>query len=240
MYYSANYISGWGTLALINLAGDWGRGNVWRIVSGVFSSNSYFCEIGGSGDGFLIDPGLDGAAIDEILVSRNLTPSVIFCTHGHFDHTGSALFFQEKYGCQVFLNRYDKKTTKSSNFLLMLLKIKIKITNADFTLVDSGFEYNFDGICLRFRSAPGHTPGSCILEFGNVWFTGDTIYAKGVGLSGLPGEDKEMLRCSILQLWDEMREHDRLICPGHGVSSDGLKISHSNTQLLDFLRGELG
>lgn len=222
---------------MINLAGDWGEGSIWRITSGVFSSNSYFCEVGRAGGGFLIDPGLDGQAIDEVLISRNLKPSVIFSTHGHFDHTGSALFFQEKYGCQVFLSKSEKKITESSNFLLMLLKIPMKITNAKFTLVEPDFVYDFDGLCLRFRSAPGHTPGSCVLEFGNVWFTGDTIYARGVGLSGLPGEDKIILRASILGLWDDMRKQNRLVCPGHGVSSDGLSISHSNTKLIEFLRG---
>jgi hydroxyacylglutathione hydrolase len=214
--------------------GDWGGGAVWQITTGSFPSNAYFCAADVPGGGVLIDPGLDGAAIDTELVELGLRPHQVFCTHGHFDHTGGAAHLQQRYGCEVFLHRDDRKTVASSNFLLMALKIPHRVTAADTTLVHDGFTADIAGQPLRFRHAPGHTPGSCVLEFGRAWFTGDTLYAHGVGLNKLPGEDQARLRRTIHDLWPGLTA-DRLVCPGHGEATDGETLRTQNDALARFL-----
>jgi hydroxyacylglutathione hydrolase len=216
------------------VVGDWGGGAVWRITSGVFPSNAYFCEADVPGGGVLIDPGLDAPAIDAELTGLGLRPHQVFCTHGHFDHTGGAAHFQQEYGCEVFLHRADARTVSSSNFLLMALKIPHRVPAADITLVDDDFSADLAGEPLRFRRAPGHTPGSCVLELGSAWFTGDTVYSHGVGLNQLPGEDPEQLRRSVLDLWPGLTA-DRLVCPGHGDATDGLSLRTGNSALAGFL-----
>ena len=214
--------------------GDWGGGAVWQITTGSFPSNAYFCEADVPGGGVLIDPGLDGAAIDAELAALGLRPHQVFCTHGHFDHTAGAAHFQQRYGCEVFLHRDDRKTMSSSNFLLMALKIPHRVTAADTTLVHDGFTADLAGQPLRFRHAPGHTPGSCVLELGSAWFTGDTLYRRGVGLNKLPGENSEQLRRTILELWPGLIA-DRLVCPGHGEATDGRTLRTENDALGRFL-----
>lgn len=216
------------------LVGDWGGGAVWRITSGVFPSNAYFCEADVPGGGVLVDPGLDPAAIDAELTRLGLRPHQVFCTHGHFDHTAGAAHFQQRYGCEVFLHRADDRMRKSANFLLMALKIPGRVAPADITLVDDGFGADIAGTPLQFLRAPGHTPGSCVLELGNAWFTGDTLYGRGVGLNQLPGEDSDQLRRSIVELWPALTA-DRLVCPGHGDTTDGLTLRTGNTALTEFL-----
>jgi glyoxylase-like metal-dependent hydrolase (beta-lactamase superfamily II) len=216
------------------VVGDWGGGTVWRITTGAFPSNAYFCEADVPGGGILVDPGLDGPAIDAELGELGLRPHQVFCTHGHFDHTGGAAHFQQKYGCEVFLHRADQRTMSSSNFLLMALKMPHRVTAADVTLVDDGFSADIAGAALRFLPAPGHTPGSCVLELGDVWFTGDTLYRSGVGLNQLPGEDSDQLRRSILELWPALSP-DRLVCPGHGQPADGETVRTGNSALTAFL-----
>jgi hydroxyacylglutathione hydrolase len=216
------------------VVGDWGGGAVWRITSGVFPSNAYFCEADVPGGGILIDPGLDAPAIDAELSELGLRPHQVFCTHGHFDHTGGAAHFQQRYGSEVFLHRADKRTMSSSNFLLMALKVPHRVPAADVSLVDDGFSADITGQPLRFLRAPGHTPGSCVLELGGAWFTGDTIYRRGVGLNHLPGEDSDQLRRSILELWPGLTA-DRLVCPGHGEVTDGLSLRTGNSSLTEFL-----
>jgi hydroxyacylglutathione hydrolase len=216
------------------VVGAWGGGAVWRITSGVFPSNAYFCEADVPGGGVLVDPGLDAAAIDAELRALGLRPHQVFCTHGHFDHVGGAAHFQQEYGCEVFLHRADDRMRKSANFLLMALKIPGRVAPADITLVDDGFSADISGTPLRFLHAPGHTPGSCVLEIGDAWFTGDTLYSRGVGLNSLPGEEPDELRRSIGGLWPALTA-DRLICPGHGDATDGLSLRTGNTALTDFL-----
>ena len=219
---------------MATVVGNWGGGRVWCVTSGIFQSNAYFCEANVPGGAILIDAGLDGPAIDAEMAEQGLRPHQVFCTHGHFDHAGSAAYFQKKYGCQVFMHRSDARTLKSSNFLLMVLKIPHRIEQPEVTYIDASFSIDVGGHALRYLSAPGHTPGSCVIEFGTTWFTGDTIYSRGVGLSSMPGEDSQLLRQSILHLWDGINT-GRLICPGHGESRDGAAVRGENRALLTFL-----
>jgi len=217
-----------------NMVGNWGGGSVWRITSGAFPSNAYFCEANVPGGGILIDAGLDGAAIDEQLSAQGLRPHQVFCTHGHFDHIGSAVYFQKKYGCQVYLHKSDGKTMKSGNFLLMALKIDQKIALPQVRFVEDQFAFDIDGHALIYRPAPGHTPGSCVIAFGSALFTGDTLYSRGVGLSNLPGEDAELLKRSIRGLWPSLTSAVT-IYPGHGNAADGETVRTQNLALQQFL-----
>ena len=219
---------------MATLAGNWGGGSVWRVTSGAFPSNAYFCEADVPGGCILIDAGLDGPAIDAEMAERGLRPHQVFCTHGHFDHAGSASFFQKKYGCQIFMHKADARTLKSSNFLLMVLQIPQKVDLPEVTYIEDGFLIDIAGRPLTYMSAPGHTPGSCVVEFGSAWFIGDTLYSRGVGLSSLPGEDAEMLKKSIRGLWDGLTA-ERTIYPGHGDVADGASIRSENRALLKFL-----
>ena len=214
--------------------GDWGGGAVWCVSSGQISSNAYFCEADVPGGGILIDAGLDGPAIDAQLTELGFHPHQVFCTHGHFDHVGSAAYFQKKYHCQVFMHHADERTMKMGNFLLMALKIPQTITLPVVTFVEDQSPLYVNSQALRYLAAPGHTPGSCVLEFGSAWFTGDTLYSRGVGLSKLPGEDAEMLKRSVWNLWDGLTV-DRTIYPGHGEADDGATIRRENLALLKFL-----
>ncbi len=214
--------------------GNWGGGVIIRITSGIFPSNAYVCEADVPGGCILIDPGLDWQAIDNCMKDRGLSPHQIYCTHGHFDHAGSASFFQTKYKSEVFLHKNDERTLKSSNFLLMILGVSQRIDLPKATFVGDGFHGDISKHAITFLPAPGHTPGSCVLGLGNAWFTGDTLYSRGVGLSKMPGEDADILKKSILNLWGGLTAN-RYIYPGHGDFSDGMSIRANNTLLLDFL-----
>jgi hydroxyacylglutathione hydrolase len=215
--------------------GNWGGGTVWCVASGPMNANSYFCEADVPGGGILIDAGLDGPTIDSQVAEHGLRPHQVFCTHGHFDHVGGAAYFQKKYGCQVFMHRADARIMKSSNFLLMALNIPLTIEQPIVTYVSEQACININGQPLEYLHAPGHTPGSCIIQFGSFWFTGDTIYTRNVGLSPLPGEDTNTLRQSILNVWPRVSA-GRFICPGHGKPLDGEAVRSGNRPLLEFLR----
>jgi glyoxylase-like metal-dependent hydrolase (beta-lactamase superfamily II) len=221
--------------------GHWGGGDVWRVTSGEFPSNAYICGLPAD-DGaaaaarcVIIDGGLDPQALDAQVIALGLTPTAMFCTHGHFDHAGSAAHFQKKYGCPVYLHNADRKLLKASNFLLMAFKLASRIEQpGEITAVTAGQQVDVAGHTLTFHGAPGHTPGSCLIELGSALFTGDTIYTRGVGLSHLPGEQPETLKQSILAAWPLLTE-DRIVYPGHGRSASGAEVRTTNVALLDFL-----
>lgn len=207
----------------------------WKVVNRDFLSNTYICTTANAGECFLVDPGLDADVIDTALAKLALKPRNVFCTHGHFDHTGSAAYFQQKYAAQVFLHPADVKTMKASNFLLMAFGIpqRIQLPVLEPGVAD-GFSLKVDGETLRYHTTPGHTPGSCMLEIGDAVFSGDSLYCRGLGLSRLPGEDSNQLRTSLRAVRDRFRS-EAVTYPGHGGSATWGWIWESNRELRQFV-----
>jgi hydroxyacylglutathione hydrolase len=222
---------------LLSLEGNWGGGEIWRVVSGEFPSNAYICNLDLDGNAILIDGGLDPNYIDSCFLELNQTPAAVLCTHGHFDHCGSGYFFQNKYDIQVYLNVADQKLVKSSNFLLMALGLKSRIKiPKEVSWLSGNEEIIIKGVKIKFHEFAGHTAGSSIIEIGNALFTGDSIYAKGIGLSGLPGEDSDLLKKNIIRFWPHLTSSTNYtIYPGHGSRSKGLELANANRELMNFI-----
>ena len=129
----------------------------------------------------------------------------------------------------------DTKTLRSSNFLLMAFKIPARVEIPEISDVqEENFLIRVGSKEVRYHPAPGHTPGSCILEYGTSLFTGDTLYSRGVGLSQLPGENSGLLRQSILAAWDRFSPN-AIVHPGHGDAATLGWIKQNNRPLLRFL-----
>lgn len=214
--------------------GHWGGGDIWRITSGEFPSNAYICGMG-NGQAILIDGGLDALSFDCAVNKLGLVPIAMLCTHGHFDHAGSAAYFQNKYGCPFYMHGADRKLLQASNFLLMAFKLNSRIEQpSTITTIRGGETVEIGGYPATFHATPGHTPGSCVIEFGKALFTGDTLFCKGFGLSRMPGEDPKELKRSVLTLWP-MLTRERFVYPGHGSHATGYDVRTKNLALLEFL-----
>lgn len=211
-----------------------GGEEIYRVLHEALASNCYICRTAIPDDCILIDPGLDSEVIMRELDSLALIPSKIFCTHGHFDHIGSAAVFQARFGSQVFLHAADVKIARSANFLLKAFSFSHKIIQPDITVIEDGFEMDLNGTQLRVHHTPGHTDGSCIIEYGRALFTGDTIFSRGFGLSQLPGGKPDLLRESICKVWNLLTD-DRIVFPGHGDLLPANLVRTSNHALLRFL-----
>lgn len=205
-------------------------------MNGIFESNTWVVPLAPGDGALLVDPGLDLPAVDAALSAAGLRPAAVLCTHGHFDHVGSAGEFQRRHGVPVLLHRADEKTARGANFLMMAFGVPARVELPRFDLVDDG-TVAAGGVPVRFRHTPGHTAGSCVLEFGGFAFTGDTLYRDGVGLVKLPGEDPRALRRSIRALWQALPD-DTEVCPGHGGAATFGVIKRENLALGRFLAEE--
>jgi glyoxylase-like metal-dependent hydrolase (beta-lactamase superfamily II) len=206
-----------------------------KVVNAHLPSNTYVCATSVPGECVVIDPGLDGEAVLREIETRALRPAGVFCTHGHFDHIGSAHDVSERYGVPIYLHGADRRIARSANFLLMACKIERRI------VVPKAVTEAFDGMWLQigadrltFHHSPGHTPGSCMIEFRGALFSGDTIYRDAVGLVDFPGEDKAQLRESIERHWDAFDE-DLTLYPGHGGSGRLGDVKRQNAPLRAFI-----
>jgi glyoxylase-like metal-dependent hydrolase (beta-lactamase superfamily II) len=86
------------------------------------------------------------------------------------------------------------------------------------TVVD-GDVLDLGGVGLEVLHTPGHTPGSICLydRVDGVLFTGDTVFAEGVGRTDFAGGDAGALRESLERLVGFCEENGvEKIYPGHG------------------------
>jgi hydroxyacylglutathione hydrolase len=204
-----------------------------RVVDEQLRANTYVVETEAAGEVVVIDPGLDWDGVREAVGDRRV--AAIALTHGHFDHVGSAHELQQASGAPVYLHRGDAKVLRSANFLLMACKLEQRITVPKIDhLVEDGAAVELAGGPLRFIHTPGHTPGSCLIECRGTLFTGDTIYRDKVGMAEFPGEDEDVLRASILAVWDRL-DDDLWTCPGHGGMGRLGDIKRGNRALREFL-----
>ena len=73
-------------------------------------------------------------------------------------------------------------------------------------------------MAVQVIHTPGHSPGSVCLSAGDVLFTGDTLFAGGVGRTDLPGGNHAELEASLRRVVTEFPP-ETIIYPGHGPSS---------------------
>lgn len=200
-----------------------------------FSSNTYLLATGADEKCVVIDPGLDSASLDKALHDVGWTPEAVICTHGHFDHVGGAAQLQEKYQTPVYLSVADQKVAKMSNFLMSVFKIESRISLPEFEYVEEQDSLlHCGGRSFLLHSVPGHTPGSVAVEVDGLLFSGDSLYAKKVALSQLPGEDPTRLRQSLRRLLTRVGRESRVL-PGHGSSAPLATILRDNHELLEFM-----
>ena len=209
-----------------------------RVKSPPFGTNTWL--VPGEGGGCLVvDPGLDGAAVLDALAAARLRPAAVICTHGHFDHVGSAAMLQARFGVAVHLHRADARTLRSANFLMMAFRLEERIALPEPSWLEDGAVVQAAGLTARFEHAPGHTPGSCLVRVGDALFTGDTLYADGVGLVSLPGEDAGQLRATLRRLLDAPPAGQH-VHPGHGGDAPLARIREENAALQAFLAADAG
>jgi len=206
-----------------------------RVTNREVAANTYICRTATPGECIVIDPGLDREAIEAALDEAELIPLAVFCTHGHFDHIGSAEHFRRKYSIDVHLHGADAKLARSSNFLMMALKLptRIAVPEAHVAVAD-GSIWSSGNDRVEIVHVPGHTPGSTVVLFNGHAFTGDTLYRDDVWLGSLPEANHAQLVESVRRLWALLPD-DTVIHPGHGGAAALGTVKRSNEPLRQML-----
>lgn len=178
---------------------------------GMLSTNCYIVSCKQTKDAIIIDPGLDlyveAKPINEYITEAKLKVKFIVNTHGHSDHVKSNIIFQEKYGVPICIHTLDAPFIASK-----------ENTNAPANiLLEEGNLITFGTETLKVMHTPGHTPGSISLVGDKLVFTGDTLFAGGIGRTDFPEGSMSDMRLSLQKL---VRLPDYLLVyPGHGETS---------------------
>ena len=192
--------------------------NYMRIIVGEMGTNCYLVW---SNDktAVIIDPGDEGVEIAQTINELGLKPIAILLTHGHFDHILGVLDLQLIFKVPVAMGKEDIfLVNRAAAAAEYFLKKKIKVPTIK--IVDLEFK-NFTNLQLGDETievieSPGHTPGGACFYAPKtgLLFTGDTIFANGVGETSHLYSSKEDLYKSIekiLALPDKVK-----VLSGHG------------------------
>jgi len=163
----------------------------------------------------VIDPGGDEKRILAAAKEAGMTIEYIIATHGHPDHVCGNRLIKEATGAAIIMHEADAvffARPEVTRFFSMLglepsPPADIQVLGGD--IISIGAEK------LQVLHTPGHTPGGICLYNAPHLFTGDTLFAGGLGRTDFPGGSSQQLLDSIasqlLTLPDET-----IVWPGHG------------------------
>jgi glyoxylase-like metal-dependent hydrolase (beta-lactamase superfamily II) len=183
---------------------------------------------------FLVDAGWPGNAAKVLRRMQGLGRDdlrLIFITHAHMDHYGSAAALRRLTGAPLAVHRADAEAMargetpvrsghgpgKIGYWILRLAGAhsRVEPTPADVVLDDGDDlrEYGLDAVVVH---APGHTPGSsCLLVQGRLAFVGDLLTNDGRPMVQRRYADDWSLMAASLARVQGLRP--QWVYPGHGT-----------------------
>jgi glyoxylase-like metal-dependent hydrolase (beta-lactamase superfamily II) len=182
-----------------------------RLETGAIGANAYIISDGE--DCLVIDPGGEDA---ELFAASLEKATGVFLTHGHADHIAGVAPYNER-GIPLYIGEEDSTAlTDARANLSVWLGMPFALEGCRrLCIARDGDTITVGKSTFRVITAPGHSPGSvCLCTDGHV-FTGDVLFASGVGRTDLPGGDAaalaESIREKLFALPDDTEVH-----PGHG------------------------
>jgi len=189
-----------------------------KVVVGIFEANCYILWDEKDKEAIVVDPGEEGERIIEVIRKNSLKIRSIVNTHTHIDHIGANDFLREKTEASLLAHSADVFLLQNAELNLSALTGKDRSFGLPDRVLEEGDEIRVGGFSLRILHTPGHTPGGICLYGDNKLFSGDTLFAGGIGRTDLAAGDLRELQKSIkdkiLTLPDEV-----VVYPGHGPST---------------------
>ncbi len=139
-------------------------------------------------------------------------------THGHLDHTASALWARERYNAEIYAHRDDVFLLHSLPEQIAYYRIRLEADSIEpDVFIGEGPLPDFCGEPLSVVHTPGHTPGSVLFYApqSGLAFTGDTLFAGSVGRTDLAGGDVYRLMESLRKIAQTLPP-ETVLLPGHG------------------------
>ena len=178
-----------------------------------------------AGHAVIIDPAADVQNYEQILQEHNAVLTTLLCTHGHFDHVGSAEALRRRYHAVLYCEADDLAGDKM-----------YPLSEADHGYAE-GQTVTVDELQFTAWHTPGHTPGSVVLLCGEYLFCGDTLFAGSIGRTDLEGGSSDAMNASLRKLAKLPIPRETQVLPGHGEFSTFGEELDNNYFIRSALRG---
>lgn len=193
--------------------------NIKTLNLGALGTNCYILEDAENKKCAIIDPADNVGRILQETENLGLEVSCILITHAHFDHILALNDLYKKTGARVYIGHHDKKALKDPALNLSGYMGEIFVFPGDAYEISEGSKITFGNITLKVIETPGHTPGGVcyISEKDECIFTGDTVFAEGIGRCDFPGGSYNSILTSLNRVLDYPENYT--LYPGHGHST---------------------
>ncbi len=185
-------------------------------VVGAVQTNCYFLYDEESGECLIVDPGDEAERIIAFVKERDLKPSAILLTHGHFDHVLAVEQVRGEWNVPVYASEKERELMADSAMNVSAMFGAPVCLQADEWLAD-GQELTMLGQAMRCIWTPGHTSGGMCYYFpkAGILFSGDTLFQESVGRTDFPTGSTQTLIRSIREKLFSLPEAVQ-VYPGHG------------------------
>ncbi len=170
---------------------------------GMYQTNCYILSI--DNKDFIIDPGVDATSWIKDNVKN---PVAILNTHGHFDHVWSNQEVKEHFNIPIYCPKDDAFMLQNDPFKYGTPKSK-----ADFE-ISPDQKIKIDDIEFTFWHFPGHTPGCSVIEYNDIWFSGDFLFNGSIGRWDFKYSNKYDMLTSLNKV-KNFNKKDKRVLPGH-------------------------
>jgi len=195
-----------------------------QMTVGMMGVCCYVAACEASREAVIIDP---GGGEDEILSAceqENLAVKYIINTHGHPDHVCGNRRIKDSTGAEIVMHAADADFFEQERVEQFFSQLGLPASPpADKRVVD-GDIIGFGNEKLTVIHTPGHTPGGMCLYSRPNLFSGDTLFAGGVGRTDFPGGSSRELMHSIKTRLLTLPA-DTIVWPGHGYGGEHSTIA---------------
>lgn len=195
-----------------------------RFIVNLFEENTYVLYDTDSRKAMVVDAGMMTArereAFDSFIADNNLHISALVNTHMHLDHSFGIKHVKERYGVGLTAQAADSPLAASMSEQGKRFGMRLEGAADDAVTIDNAVSgdssFTWDGMRVELIPVPGHTPGGMAIYIPElkILFSGDSLFAGGIGRTDLPGgnhrELVEAIRSRLLTL-----PPDTTVLPGH-------------------------
>ncbi len=169
-------------------------------------------------EGFVVDPGGPANEVVDFIKEHKIKLDMILLTHGHNDHIAGVEYLRGIAAKGVAIHEEDAGCLEAPSLnLSTMMGEAVSVKKADI-LLHGGDRLAVGELTLDRRHTPGHTPGGITVFVSDggetIILSGDTLFARSIGRSDLPGGDEDALLESLKKF--EEYPYSMRVLRGHG------------------------
>ena len=199
-----------------------------QMMVGMMGVCCYIVACDETKEAVIIDPGGNEDDILSACQAENINVKYIVNTHGHPDHVCGNRQLKEATGAEIVMHSADADFFSQSSVEQFFSQLGLPASPPVDKRVEDGDKITFGNESLEVILTPGHTPGGICLYAPPNLFTGDTLFAGGVGRTDFPGGNTQQLMTSIKERLLPLPP-ETIVWPGHGYGGEHSTIAQEKT-----------